>query len=215
MGVEVLCNARVTNIVEGGLTLLGTVAHPPDVATSGNGNPGEEHLTAGCMIWAAGVTASPAGSWLGAETDRAGRVNVTPELTLPAHPEVFVIGDTATVIGTDSQPIPGIAPAAKQMGRYVGGVIAARVAGRAAPQRFHYRHHGNLATIGRHSAVVELGKIRLTGWLGWIFWSLAHVWYLIGFRSRFVVGFEWLWSYLTLQRGARLITWDEPRSGRG
>jgi NADH dehydrogenase len=109
--------------------------------------------------------------------------------------------------------VPGIAPAAKQMGRYVGKLLAARVAGRAAPDPFTYRHHGDLATIGRRSAVVSLDSIRLTGLIGWWFWGIAHVWYLIGFRSRVVVSFEWLWSYLTFQRGARLITGREPVGG--
>jgi NADH dehydrogenase len=119
------------------------------------------------------------------------------------------------VAATDGagRPVPGNAPAAKQMGRHVGRVLAARSAGRPEPQPFAYRHHGDLATIGRRSAVVVLDSIRLTGLVGWWFWGVAHIWYLVGFRSRVVVSFEWLWSYLTFQRGARLITGREPRGG--
>jgi len=165
-------------------------------------------LDAGTIIWAAGVVASPAAAWLNAEHDRAGRVKVAPDLSLPGHPEVFVIGDTAAVA---NQPaIPGIAPAAKQMGRYVGRLIAARVGKRPAPPPFRYHHLGELATIGRHAAVVKLGRLELTGFLGWLFWSVVHIYFLIGVRDRFVVAFTWLWDYITFQRGARLITQVPP-----
>jgi NADH dehydrogenase len=163
-------------------------------------------LEAGTIIWAAGVIASPAARWLGAEADRAGRVNVAPDLTVPGHSDVFVIGDVAAVSDSQGKPVPGIAPAAKQMGKYVGRLIIARIAGRAAPKPFHYMHLGNLATIGRHAAVVEFGALHLRGFIGWLFWSLAHIYFLIGLRNRFIVAFSWLWSYLTFQRGARLIT---------
>ncbi len=166
-------------------------------------------LDAGTIIWAAGVTASPAARWLGAGADRAGRVKVNPDLSLPGHPEIFVIGDTATVNDAKGRPVPGIAPAAKQMGQYVAKVIAARIAGRAAPAPFRYMHLGELATIGRHAAVVKLGRLELKGFIGWLFWSVAHIYFLIGLRNRFIVAFSWLWSYLTFQRGARLIT-DQP-----
>jgi len=131
---------------------------------------------------------------------------------VPGRPEVFVIGDTATVRQENGQPVPGVAPAAKQMGRYVGKLIAARIAGRGQGKPFIYHHSGDLATIGRKSAVVSLGKMRLTGFPGWVFWCLAHIWFLIGFRSRIVVSINWLWSYLTYQRGARLIS-DREREG--
>lgn len=163
-------------------------------------------LEAATIIWAAGVTASPAARWLGAEADRAGRVKVAPDLSVPEHPDVFVIGDVAAVNDSNGKPVPGIAPAAKQMGKYVGRLIMTRIAGRAAPKPFRYMHLGNLATIGRRAAVMEWGGFRLRGFVGWLFWSVAHVYFLIGLRNRFIVAFSWLWSYLTFQRGARLIT---------
>ena len=169
-------------------------------------------LDAGTVIWAAGVVASPAARWLNAEQDRAGRVLVNPDLTVPGHPNVFVIGDTAAV--ADQPGIPGTAPPAKQMGAYVGRLIAARVAGRTPPSPFRYRHLGDLATIGRHAAVVKLGRLELTGFLGWLFWSLVHIYFLIGVRDRFIVAFTWLWDYVTFQRGARLIT-EVPPPERG
>jgi NADH:ubiquinone reductase (H+-translocating) len=169
-------------------------------------------LDAGTVIWAAGVVASPAARWLDAEHDRAGRVLVKPDLTVPGQPNVFVIGDTADVV--DQPGIPGTAPPAKQMGAYVGRLIAARVAGRTPPPPFRYRHLGDLATVGRHAAVVKLGRLELTGFLGWLFWSLVHIYFLIGVRDRFIVAFTWLWDYVTFQRGARLIT-EVPPPGRG
>ncbi len=171
-----------------------------------------EHIDAGTIVWAAGVAASPAGAWIGTLCDRAGRVEVRPDLSVNGHPEIFVIGDTATVPGMNQRPVPGVAPAAKQMGRYVGKVIAARMRGRPTPAAFSYRNWGDLAAIGRKSAVVSLGRFRLTGFLGWLFWSAAHIWFLIDFRSRVVVAFSWLWSYLTFQRGARLISERAERS---
>jgi NADH dehydrogenase len=169
-------------------------------------------LDAGTIIWAAGVVASPAARWLGAKPDHAGRVKVTADLSVPGHPEIFVIGDTAVVV--DQPGIPGTAPAAKQMGRYVGTLIAARVAGKATPPPFRYHHLGNLATIGRHAAVVKLGRLELTGFLGWLFWSLVHIYFLIEVRDRFIVAFTWLWDYVTFQRGARLITQVPPAERR-
>jgi NADH dehydrogenase len=162
-------------------------------------------IDASTIIWAAGVVASPAAQWLGAEADRAGRVKVAPDLSAPGHPDIFVIGDTAAVTDGNAKPIPGIAPAAKQMGQYVGKLIAARIAGRAVAKPFRYMHLGDLATIGRHAAVVKFGVLQLKGFIGWLFWSVAHIYFLIGLRNRFIVAFSWLWSYLTFQRGARLI----------
>jgi NADH dehydrogenase len=158
------------------------------------------------VIWAAGVTASPAARWLNVEADRAGRVKVASDLSVPGHPEIFVIGDTAAVTDGKWQPVPGIAPAAKQMGKYVGKVISARIAGRGWQKPFRYMHLGELATIGRRAAVVKFGRLELKGFIGWLFWSLAHIYFLIGLRNRFVVAFNWFWDYLTFQRGARLIT---------
>jgi NADH dehydrogenase len=162
-------------------------------------------IEAATVVWAAGVVASPAATWIGAERDRAGRIKVNADLSVPGRPEIFAIGDTATVTDRHGHPVPGIAPAAKQMGHYVGGVIAARVQGREVPPPFAYRHLGDLATIGRKSAVVKLGPVQLTGFIGWLFWSAVHIYFLIGLRNRFVVALNWLWSYVTFQRGARLI----------
>jgi len=163
-------------------------------------------IDAGTLIWAAGVVASPAARWLKAEADRAGRVKVNPDLSLPGHPEIFVIGDTAAVTDPGGHPVPGIASAAKQMGNYVGRLIAARIAGGPAPGPFRYMHLGELATIGRRAAVVKLGRLQLKGFIGWMFWAAVHIYFLIGVRNRFIVAFNWLWTYLTFQRGARLIT---------
>jgi NADH dehydrogenase len=190
-GVEVMTSTRVTGCDQKGVTL--------------------EHgrIEAATIIWAAGVVASPAARWLAAEHDRAGRILVGPDLSVPGHPEIFAIGDTAALIGQAA--IPGIAPAAKQMGRYVGQLLAARLAGRAAPAPFRYRHQGDLATIGRRAAVVKLGKIELKGFLAWLFWCVVHIFFLIEIRDRFVVAFTWLWDYITFQRGARLITEVPPQ----
>src|ERR1700731_4842922 len=189
-GVEVMTSSRVTSCDAHGVEL--------------------EHgrLDADTIIWAAGVVASPAARWLHAEHDRAGRVKVGADLSVPGHPEIFVVGDTAAV--TDQPGIPGTAPAAKQMGHYVGRLIAARVAGRRSPPPFLYRHMGDLATIGRHDAVVKLGRLELTGFLGWLFWSVVHIYFLIEVRDRFIVAFIWLWDYVTFQRGARPITEVPP-----
>jgi NADH dehydrogenase len=189
-GVEVMTSAKVVSCDARGVAL--------------------EHgrLDAGTVIWAAGVVASPAAQWLNVEPDRAGRVKVGPDLSVPGHAEIFAIGDTAVV--ADQAPIPGIAPAAKQMGKYVGRLIAAKVAGQAAPPPFKYHHQGDLATIGRHAAVVKLGRLELTGFLGWLFWSAVHIYFLIEVRDRFIVAFTWLWDYVTFQRGVRLITQVPP-----
>ena len=168
-------------------------------------------IDAGTIIWAAGVTASPAARWLNVEADAAGRVKVGPDLSIPNYPEIFVIGDTAALADNKGHPIPGTAPAAKQMGKYVGKLISARIAGREWRKPFHYMHLGDLATIGRRAAVVKFGRLELKGFLGWVFWSVAHIYFLIGLRNRFVVAFNWFWDYLTFQRGARLIT-NAPRS---
>jgi NADH dehydrogenase len=155
------------------------------------------------VLWAAGVAASPAARWLKAAQDRSGRVEVEADLSLPGHPEIFVIGDTALVAGN---PLPGIAPAAKQAGQYVGKVIRMRARGGKTPGPFRYRNYGNLATIGRKAAVVDFGWIRLSGYVAWLLWGFAHIYFLIGFRNRLAVALDWFWSYLTFQRSARLIT---------
>jgi len=187
MGVEVALNRKVIGCGADGVTLDGG------------------RIEAATVIWAAGVVASPAAMWIGAEHDRAGRIKVNPDLTVPGHPDIFAAGDTASILDRDGKAVPGIAPAAKQMGSYVGRVIAARVQGKSSPPAFAYHHLGELAAIGRKSAVVKLGAFQLTGFLGWLFWSAVHIYFLIGLRNRFVVALNWLWSYLTFQRGARLI----------
>ena len=172
-------------------------------------------IDAGTVIWAAGVTASPAARWLNVEADHAGRVKVRPDLSVPDHPDVFVVGDTAAISDAKGHPVPGIAPAAKQMGKYVGKLISARIAGRGPVKAFHYIHLGELATIGRRAAVVKFGRLELRGFAGWVFWSLAHIYFLIGLRNRFVVAFNWFWDYITFQRGARLITGVRNGEGSG
>jgi NADH dehydrogenase len=191
MGVDVRTSTRVTNCHEGGVDL------------------DDGRIDAGTIIWAAGVVASPAARWLNAEHDRAGRVIVRPDLSVPGRPDVFVIGDAAEVRDKAGQLVPGVAPAAKQMGIYVGRLIAARVAGGSLPA-FRYRHLGDLATIGRRAAVVKFGRLHLRGFVGWLFWSMAHIYFLIGVKNRFIVAFTWLWDYITFQRGARLITQVPP-----
>jgi NADH dehydrogenase len=165
-----------------------------------------ERIEAHTIIWAAGVMASPAAKWLDAEKDLAGRVVVGADLTLPSHPDIFVIGDTALAKGADGKPLPGIAPVAKQQGAYTARVICARVQGKPAPKPFRYRHLGTMATIGRRSAVADFGKFRLSGFIAWLLWGLVHVYFLVGFRNRIAVTTGWLWAYVTFGRGARLIT---------
>ncbi|HEY1750284.1 MAG TPA: NAD(P)/FAD-dependent oxidoreductase [Caulobacteraceae bacterium] len=189
-GVEVITGRAVTAIDAKGVALDG------------------EHIAAAVRVWAAGVRASPQVAGLPGPHDRAGRARVGPDLALADHPEILVIGDGAVVL-SDGRPVPGVAPAAKQMGAYAARVIAARLAGRAAPPPFRYRHAGDLATIGRGAAVVRLaGGVQLTGLIGWLFWGFVHIYFLISLRARFFVALDWLWSYVTYHRGARLITGD-------
>jgi NADH:ubiquinone reductase (H+-translocating) len=171
---------------------------------------GDELIPVRTIIWAAGVMASPAGRWLGVETDRAGRVKVRGDLSVPGHPDVFVIGDTAAVVDASGAMLPGVAPVAKQQGQYVASALIARREGRTAPA-FRYRDYGTLATIGRSRAVAQFGKFKVSGFLAWVLWSVAHVYFLIGFRNRFVVALNWAWSYITFERGSRLITGLEAR----
>lgn len=189
LGVEVRIGEAVTGIDEDGVIIAG------------------HHLAAKTVLWTAGVAASPAGKWLHAETDRAGRVKVQSDLSLPEHPHVFVIGDTAT-LSEKGKPLPGVAPVAMQEGRYVAKVIGQRVAGKPQAKPFHYFNKGNLATIGRSSGLADFGWLRFSGFIGWFLWLAVHILYLIGFRNRAVVLFQWAWAYFTFQRGARLITFD-------
>ncbi len=188
LGVEVRLGAPVTAIDAAGVTL------------------GAAHIEARTVIWAAGVAASPAGQWIGAACDRVGRIVVEADLSIPGHPEIFAIGDTALSSDALGKPLPGVAAVAKQQGRYVGRLINARLrhATRVAP--FRYRNYGNLATIGRKAAVIDFGWIHLRGFVAWLIWTVAHIYFLIGFRNRLVVALNWLWAYFTFQRGARLIT---------
>ena len=165
---------------------------------------GGERIEAGVVLWTAGVKPSPAAAWLGAATDRAGRVLVEPDLSVPGLPEVFVVGDVAAKL-QDGAPLPGVAQVAIQGGRYVGRVVARRPAGRPAPPPFRYRDKGNLAVVGRDFAVLERGGLRLSGWLAWALWATIHITYLALFNNRLLVFTQWVWSYLTWQRGSRLI----------
>jgi NADH dehydrogenase len=185
LGVDVVTNAAVSEINADGYRCQ------------------ERFEYARTVLWAAGVAASPLGHWLPAERDRAGRVRVDASLSLVDHPEVFVIGDLAAV-EQDGRPVPGVAPAAKQMGKHVAASIRHRLAGRPSPA-FRYRDFGNLATIGRMAAVVHFGRLQLSGVLAWWFWLTAHVFFLIGFRNRLAVLLNWTWAYWTYQRGARIV----------
>ncbi|TPI55990.1 NAD(P)/FAD-dependent oxidoreductase [Mesorhizobium sp. B3-1-7] len=167
---------------------------------------GDRRLPARTIIWAAGVAASPAAEWLRAAADRAGRVLVEPDLTVPGNPDIFVIGDTAHVLRPDGKPVPGVAPSAKQEGKHVAATIKARLAGDTATRPFRYKHAGDLATIGKRAAAIDFGWIKLTGWPAWWLWGIAHIYFLIDFRNRLAVSLSWLWIYLTGQRSARLIT---------
>jgi NADH dehydrogenase len=188
LGVEVRLGRTVTHCDAGGVRL------------------GEEAIRAGTVLWAAGVTASPAARWLGVEPDRAGRVAVTADLRVPGHPDVWVIGDTALATNPDGAPQPGIAPVAKQQGAFVARAIEARLAGRNPPSQFVYRDRGLLATIGRKAAVIAYRKLHLRGWPAWWLWGAAHVYFLVSLRNRLLVVTQWLWSYAFFERGARLIT---------
>ena len=183
-----------------------------------DGSGQTERIHARTVVWAAGVTASPLAAKLaersGAELDRAGRVAVGPDLTLPGHPEVFALGDMVCVRGGDGVPrvLPGVAPVAMQQGRYAASVVRARLRGKAAPP-FRYRDKGNLATIGRAAAVADIRGLRLSGLIAWLTWLLVHLWYLVGFQNRVVVFIRWAFSFATHGRGARLITEAQATEG--
>ncbi|WP_026620876.1 NADH:ubiquinone reductase (H+-translocating) (plasmid) [Ensifer sp. WSM1721] len=188
LGVEVLLGNAVAGCDDSGVRLA----------------DGTE-IGSACILWAAGVMASRAAKWIAAPADRAGRVLVDGRLNPPGHDEIFVIGDTASVTDAAGRPVPGVAPAAKQMGRYAAHAILAGMAGRqSAP--FRYRDYGNLATIGRKAAVADFGKARLSGYPAWLVWNFAHLWFLVGFRNRLVVFLDWAVAYARNDRAARLIT---------
>lgn len=193
LGVEVRVNARVEDVNAEGVSVSG------------------EFIKSHSVIWAAGVVASPAGKWLSAPTDRAGRVKVNPDLTVPGHENIFVIGDTAASFKNDGKPLPGVAPVAMQQGRYVAGSIKRRLRGANKLSAFHYVDKGNLATIGRSSAIADVRNIHLSGFTAWLTWLVVHIFYIIGFGNRLLVLIQWAWAYVTFQRGARLITTEENR----
>jgi NADH:ubiquinone reductase (H+-translocating) len=174
---------------------------------------GGKRLDTTTIIWAAGVRASPAAEWLGAEADRAGRLQVLPDLTVPGHPDIFAVGDTVVIEAWHGKPVPGIAPAAKQQGRYVANAIKARLRGET-PAPFRYSHAGSLAQIGERKAVIDFGRIKLRGTLAWWIWGIAHIYFLIGLRNRLSVAISWLWVYARNQRAARLITQGSSKVGR-
>ncbi|MGH8401277.1 MAG: NAD(P)/FAD-dependent oxidoreductase, partial [Gammaproteobacteria bacterium] len=167
---------------------------------------GGQTLPASVILWAAGVQASAAANWLKVPVDRANRVKVEPDLTAPGHPDIFVIGDTATISAWHGQPVPGIAPAAKQQGRHVAATIRKRLRGDNISRPFRYKHAGSLATIGKRAAIIDFGWIKLRGWLAWWMWGFVHIYFLIGMRNRLAVALSWLWIYTTGDRSARLIT---------
>jgi NADH dehydrogenase len=186
LGVEVRTGAAVTAVDDDGVTV------------------GSERIAAQTILWAAGVAASPLGASLGVPLDRAGRVMVEPTLAVPGHPEIFVAGDLCS-FQQDGRPLPGVAQVAKQQGAHAARNVMHAIR-REPLQPFRYRNYGNVATIGRGSAVVDIGPVRASGWFAWVFWLLLHIFWLIGFRNRFVVLSEWAWAYLTFQRRIRLIT---------
>jgi NADH dehydrogenase len=187
LGVEVLLRTPVTRCDETGVGLADGSA-----------------IESACVLWAAGVMASKAAKWLGVPADRAGRVQVDEKLNPPEHENIFVIGDTAAAVDGNGKQVPGVAPAAKQMGQYAAGAILARIAGRPV-EPFRYRNLGNLATIGRKAAVADFGRVRLSGFPAWLVWGIAHLWFLVGFRNRVAVFLDWTFAYLRYDRSARLI----------
>jgi len=188
LGVEVQLGSAVTDCNSGGVVV------------------GGRSIAADVVLWAAGVRASPAAAWLGAPADNAGRVKVAADLSVPGHADIFVIGDTATINVWHGKPAPGIAPAAKQQGVHVARTIKRRLAGDSQPRAFRYMHAGDLATIGKRSAVIDFGWCKLRGWIAWWVWGLAHIYFLIGLRNRLAVALSWLWIYMTGSRSACLIT---------
>ncbi len=192
LGVEVRLGQAVQEVNDEGVMIAG------------------ERISAKTVLWAAGVTASPAGRWLGAETDRAGRVLVQPDLSIPGHPEIMVVGDTAH-LEEGGKLLPGVAPVAMQQGTYAGKRVLRLLRGQQA-KPFRYVDKGNLAIIGRRAAIADFGWLRLHGFVAFVVWAVVHIFYLINFRNRLLVMTQWAWAYLTAQRGARLITQTEPVS---
>jgi NADH:ubiquinone reductase (H+-translocating) len=194
LGVEIHTSTMVTGVEPGAVRL------------------GETRLSATVTLWAAGVAASPLGTKLGVPVDRAGRVLVHPDLSIPGHPEVFVIGDLASLRDEHGKMLPGVAPVAMQEGVATADNIARDLQGESR-RPFHYFDKGSLATIGRAAAVAQFGKVHISGFIAWLSWLFIHIFFLIGFRNRIIVMLQWAWSYVTFERGARLITGDTRLPG--
>ncbi|MBP2311364.1 NAD(P)/FAD-dependent oxidoreductase [Azospirillum soli] len=197
LGVVVLTGQAVEKIEPGGVTI------------------GGRFIPAGTIVWGAGIKASPAGQWLGVETDRAGRIPVAPDLSVPGLEGVYALGDTAVLAGDDGKPLPGLAQVAKQQGEHLGRALEASLSRGEAMPAFCFHNRGNTAIVGRSAAVFDFGKRRLKGWFAWVLWAIVHVYLLVGFEKRVLVTMQWLWRYVTYQRGARLITRDAPASPLG
>jgi NADH dehydrogenase len=194
LGVTLLTGRPVEDVNERGVTV------------------GGEFIPCSTIVWAAGVMASQAGQWLHVGTDKAGRVPVAPDLSVPGLDNVYVLGDLALAMDENGKPLPGLAQVAHQQGRYLGKALLARIIRNETPPPFRFQSRGNLAVVGRNSAVVHWGRFKLKGFAAWLLWSIAHVYLLVGFHNRFLVTMRWLWTYLTFQRGARLITEDVTRT---
>jgi NADH dehydrogenase len=189
LGVEVMTGRPVEDITEAGVVV------------------GGELLRTATVVWAAGVRSSPVAEWLGVEpADRAGHVRITPDLSVPGLPDVYVLGDASLLLGEDGKPLPGLAQVAHQQGVYLGRALRARILHGTVPKPFRFRSRGNLAIIGRNAGVVQWGTVKLRGFLAWLVWGIAHVYLLNGFQNRLIVSLRWLWGYLTFQSGARIIT---------
>lgn len=191
LGVQVLLNTKIEQIDENGVVA------------------GGRRIATHAVIWGAGVTATPVAAWLGMQPGPHGAVNVNPDFSIAAHPNIFVIGDAAAALGMDGKPLPGLASVAKQEGRYVGNLIRCRMAGIGTTAGFRYRDYGTMATIGRSAAVADLRGFKLTGIFAWLLWGLVHIYFLIGFHNKSLVFVNWCWAWLTYARGARLITGDD------
>ncbi len=199
LGVTVVTGQAVEAVEPGGVVL-------------GGGGDGGKHVPASTVVWGAGVAASPAGSWLaGAATDRLGRIRVDPDLSVPGFKgTVFVLGDTAMALDGDQRPLPGLAQVAQQQGRHLGRALAAHLERGEPIPPFRFKDRGNAAIIGRNAAVFDFGRHRIKGWPAWVLWAIVHVYLLVGFEKRVLVTTQWLWRYMTYERGARLITMDAP-----
>jgi NADH dehydrogenase len=191
LGVELVLGGMVEDITEGGVTVAGT------------------HIPVGTVIWSAGVKASPAGEWLGVETDRAGRVPVASDLSVPGLDEVYVLGDLSSLKGEDGAPLPGLAQVAKQQGQHLGAGLAQKILTGEAIAPFRFSNRGNVAVVGRNVAVFEYGRWKLKGRIAWMLWAFVHVYLLVGFQHRVLVSIQWLWRYINFESGARLIA-DDP-----